>query len=531
MRHDACNRGANVACGLWGLPARPILGQTFSRRPMLRRLRPTTASPASAAPSRARPADAPVAVDQRLSARGSDGPPSRSRAAGASPVAWTPSQQAALDRVRAFLGGQGDAFVLDGAAGTGKTTLLAQVLDDVPGDRAVHLVAPTARAARVLSDKTGRPAATLHSHLYTVEPLKNRPGLRCIRKPNEDDAPTLLVVDEASMVPSRRDPAERLFVAERSLLDDLIDHVRKGPKGSQVLFVGDPRQLPPVREDTSAALCSDTLRTAHGLAVDAARLVEIVRQNDGSPVLEAASRLRVALDASAPLPAVRLPRLHRWREAVPHFLGVTDGATTPYAAVHLAFANKSAQAFNADVRAATGRHADLSNGDLVVLDADAWVQTEAGLGARAETHLGRGTAYTVLDVGGERVERAGLRFVTATLRACEEPRATPFAHRVCLDHLHADGPGLTQEQEHALWADRMGTNSAFRDTPHPKNDEYVGALRLRFAYAMTVHKAQGSEWAHVQVNPWVHATTEGTPEHLRWLYTALTRARDTAHFC
>lgn len=446
------------------------------------------------------------------------------------PRAWTPSQQEALDKARAFFAGEGDAFVLDGPAGTGKTTLLDQILDDVPSFRSVHLAAPTARAARVLRQKTGRSASTLHRLLYTVKPLENRPGFRCIAKPNEDTARTLVVVDEASMVAARRPHGEDLFEATRSLLEDLLAYVRSGTGGGQVLFVGDPRQLPPVGETFSAALCTDTLRGAHGLTVGDARLVEVVRQAEGSPVLDAAGRLRDALDTNGPMPTLALPTMHRWNAAVPAFLDWTDGATTPYAAVHLAYANKSAQGFNADVRAALGRTNPLERGDLVTLDADAWVQVTGDDGLYTRT-VGRGTAYEVLDVGRDQARQADLTFCTATLRACGEPDAPAVTHRVCLDHLHATGPGLSMEQELALYAHAMGTNPDFRAEPHPKNDEWVGALRLRFAYAMTVHKAQGSEWAHVQVNPWMHSKLAGTPEHLRWLYTAVTRAREVVYLC
>lgn len=443
---------------------------------------------------------------------------------------WTPSQTEALARARAFFAGEGEAFVLDGAAGTGKTTLVSAIVDAVPGHRAVHFVAPTARAARVLREKTGFPARTLHSHLYTVEPVKDKPALRCIPKPNNDDAPTLLVVDEASMVSSRK-TSEDLFVADRSLLADLLAHVRSGPQGSQVLFVGDPRQLPPVGEDVSTALCADTLRRAHGLSVGEARLVEIVRQAEGSSVLDAAGRLRDALDSGGAMPDLDLPFLNRWPEAVPAFLDWTDGAKTPFEAVHLVYFNKTAKRFNDDVRRALGRFDDLCKGDLVTLDADAWVQVDAGNGQRSEVQIVRGTPYEVLDVGRERSTRADLTFCTATLRACGDPDAAAFTHRVCLSHLTTDAAGLTMEQIHALWADRMAKNQTFQDNPHPKNDEWVGALRLRFAYAMTVHKAQGSEWTKVQINPWVRPDDEGTRMHQRWLYTAITRAREAVYRC
>ncbi len=474
-------------------------------------------------------------------AAGSAGPVGK--AGGASARALTPSQATALKAARAFLSGTATAFALTGAAGTGKTTLVEKIVALArDSGRAVHLVAPTARAARVLRRRSGHTATTAHSHLYTVEPLKGRPGFRLHRKPNADTTPTLLVVDEASMVPSRPTTDGDLFHSGSSMLDDLLAHVRSGPRGSQVLFVGDACQLPPVGERASLALDADVLAERFRIATAHAELIQIVRQADGSPILGAAHRLRAALDeaegdGTLDLPRLDLPRLRGFNAHVRAYLDASDGGTDPEGAVLLAYANRSTQMFNRDVRALRGLSGDLAAGDLVVLEADAWRAGDAA----GTPSLRRGEPYHVREVGVRVEEVAGLRFVRAVIERALPAEATGTAEAqthaaqthaaqthealVSLDSITAD-KGLSAEQELAIYGERRAKNPAFRLSGHPKDDRYVGALRFRFGYALTVHKAQGGEWATVVVDPWVHRSHEGTREHVRWLYTAVTRARE-----
>ena len=455
----------------------------------------------------------------------------RGRSSRTAAAALTPSQATALDAARAFLDSAATAFSLTGAAGTGKTTLVERIVEHATdAGRTVHLVAPTARAARVLRRRSGHAATTAHSHLYTVEPLKGRPGFRLHKKPNADPSPTLLVVDEASMVPSRATSDGDLFHSGSSMLDDIVNHVRAGVRGSQVLFVGDACQLPPVGERASLALDADVLARRFRLSTAHAELTEIVRQADGSPILAAAHALRATLDDASgddalDLPRLDLPRLRGRGAHVRAYLDASDGGTDPEGAVILAYANRSTQLFNRDVRALRGLDGDLAVGDLVVLEADAWLPGDAP----GTPSLRRGEPYRVRRLGLQTETVAGLRFTRATIERAlpAETVGAPIAHDtlVLLDALAAD-KGLSPEQELALYAERKATNAAFRLSGHPKDDRYVGALRMRYGYALTVHKAQGGEWGTVVVDPWVHPSQAGTREHVRWLYTAVTRARE-----
>ncbi len=178
----------------------------------------------------------------------------------------------------------------------------------------------------------------------------------------------------------------------------------------------------------------------------------------------------------------------------------------------------------ATFRALRGLSGDLAAGDLVVLDADAWRTGDAA----GTPSLRRGEPYRVREVGVRVEEVAGLRFVRAVVeRATADGSAPDPSHEalVCLGTLTSD-KGLSADEELAIYSERRAKNPAFRLSGHPKDDRYVGALRVRYGYALTVHKAQGGEWATVIVDPWVHPSRIGTREHVRWLYTAVTRARE-----
>ena len=232
-------------------------------------------------------------------------------------------------------------------------------------------------------------------------------------------------------------------------------------------------------------------------------------------MLEAAHALRAALDAGATRPpALRLPRLWGRDAAVGAFVARLE-ADGPEAAVLLAYANASVADLNARVRAALGRTGPLAAGDLVMLERDAF---------RLGGHGVRGALLEVLEAGSGEEHAAGLAFRVATVRPAGEPTAPAFTTRYFAGLPGRVRPELTADEEAGLYGERLTKNDAFRLSRHPKDDEYVGAMRLRYAYALTVHKAQGGEWDTVLLNPWTHPATPPA-DALRWLYTAVTRAR------
>ncbi len=424
------------------------------------------------------------------------------------PLTLTPHQQRAAAGALAFLEGKPGAFVLTGSAGTGKTTLLRILCHALArAGLSVGLMAPTGRAARVLARRTGLPARTVHSHLYTPEPLRDRPGVRLVRKGFFADTFEVLVVDEASLVPARRG-SDEAFVTPAALLDDLLAEAER--TGAHVVFVGDPCQLPPVMEDVSVALRADLLKTAYGLRTGTAHLSEVMRHAQGSDVLAAATALRDRVEGrEAPMPA--LPRIPWPDDAVDDYLDAVAGERYDRAVV-LAFMNKSAHRFNLNVRRRLGLEGPLTPGDLVVTEREALVAGQ--MVPRAESFV----VEQVTPVP----ELAGLRFADVRLRPVAEGADVVEAFAL-LDTL-ADARGaLAHEQEATLFASLVQRNPGYPRTPAA--DPYASALRLRYGHALTVHKAQGGEWPLVFLDTFVPNTVPDE-QALRWKYTALTRATD-----
>ncbi len=428
-----------------------------------------------------------------------------------STLTLTPHQQTACDALVAFASGKPGAFVLTGSAGTGKTTLLrtACALFSSAG-HTVGLMAPTGRAARVLSRRTGLTARTIHNYLYTPEPLPDRPGVRLVRKGLFADTYDILVVDEASLVSARRGRDET-FVAPAALLDDLLAEAER--TDAHVVFVGDPCQLPPVYEETSVALRADLLTTAYGLCTAQAHLSEVMRHAEGSDVLAAATALRDRIEGRngfvPALPCIRWPQ-----QAVSAYLDAVANARYDQATM-LAFMNRSVHELNARVRERLGLTGLLMEGDLVVTERD---------GLSAGVLVPRAETYVV-----ERVtpvpELAGLQFADVRLRPVAEGGGVVDAF-VLLDVLADEKCALTHEQEMTLFAALSQRNPGYPRSIEARNDPYVGALRLRYGHALTVHKAQGGEWPQVFLDTFVPNTVDADTA-LRWKYTALTRASDS----
>ncbi|HEX7070893.1 MAG TPA: AAA family ATPase [Rhodothermales bacterium] len=425
-------------------------------------------------------------------------------------IRLTDHQSHALDALLAFLDGQPGAFVLTGSAGTGKTTLLKALCEELEDtERRFQLLAPTGRAARVLQRRTGFSARTAHSHLYTPEPLEKRPGVRLIRKSELGEETDVIVVDEASMVAAAV-AADNTFVVANALLDDLFDEARR--HAAHLVFVGDPCQLPPVGEVSSRALDPAFLRDRYGCRTDSAHLHEVLRQSAGSDVLEAATALRDRMEGDE-FAEFALPRMSTRESIAAVADAVTEGDFSR--SVLLAYTNRSVFRMNAAVRRRLGRGSGLEPGDLVVTERDGWA--DGRLVPRAELF--------VVDFVEPRPEFAGLRFAQVTLApvASDLP---PVEGLALLDTLDDERGAITPEQEHALWARAIDDNATFKGSKRPSDDPYVGALRLRYGYALTVHKAQGGEWSDVYFDPFVPRVVD-PDQRLRWFYTAITRASES----
>jgi len=426
------------------------------------------------------------------------------------PFASTSSQEEALGGIEDFLSDPSqDFFILRGAAGTGKTSLtkaISQFLFD--DQRRFELVAPTGRAARIIRRKTKFRARTIHNLIYTVEQLEGRPGVRMNRRLNKAEDPLVIIVDEASMI-SDTSSNSKNFITPGPLLTDLIDYSLRGPSGSKMIFIGDPCQLPPVNDEFSSALDEHYLRDSFGLDGQSCELKEVMRQSADSPVLDMAQVLRNGIESGIMLSMGMIKdRLVKEDPLVEQYFAGRD--ISDDRAVLLAWRNLDVNKLNNTVRQRLGF------GDTVLMPGDQILtQRPYYNGGR---FLAGGETGRVLETGS--VEHvAGLDFLQARLQFTEsDDTFREIDTLVNLNVLCSERGLLNQEQEKTLYASAMRNNKAYRESQKESDDAYLGAIRIRYGYAMTVHKAQGSEWDFVFLHPYM-------PNNFRWLYTAVTRAR------
>lgn len=410
-------------------------------------------------------------------------------------------------------------FVLCGYAGTGKTSLtgsLVRTLRSV-GIGSV-LLAPTGRAAKVFAAYSGFPASTIHRKIYRP-PSQGRPFAAVMDNPHSN---SVFIVDEASMIGSGADGTD--------LLSDLIHYVYTG-RNCRLILLGDTAQLPPVGCDDSPALNPEVLKS-YGLRVSRAQLTDTVRQAKSSGILYNATCLRRAMR----LDQLPLPRLHfagfddviplpgEELEDVLSQAYATDGVDET---IIVSRANWRTTQFNLAVRQRIlGREEELCRDDLLLVAKNNY---HWGADSREIDFIANGDTARVTRIYGID-ERYGFRFADVRL-------AFPYASveidcKIILECLTSDSPALTAEQQQTLFQ-RVYTDPALfpETTPHSvrmkalKTNPHFQALQVKYAYAVTCHKAQGGQWRNVIVD-----LGSIPPEALtgldfyRWLYTATTRA-------
>jgi len=432
----------------------------------------------------------------------------------------TPEQAQVLELLMQFVhpdSGQ-EAFVLSGAAGTGKTSLmqaLVRYLDDNGID--AYLAAPTARAAHILSSKTGWEVRTIHSMIYRAQSKKNEPGVVLSTRYNPQESFAVYIVDEASMVSDRNRVGESgLFEAPGALLADLIQFMRQEKGGFRVVFLGDQFQLPPVGEEHSPALDPGYLQRVHGLKTQSAELKQVMRQSEGSALLALAHNLRTRLGAEGPVRPEGRRGLTPVEDVFHALRRFRDGYDPDREdqAVFIARSNKRVNWLNAWARKVMYMPDDalLLPGERVVLEAS-WIG--------GERIVYRGDSGVVLEVSDEIESYAKLQFAEARV-AFKDGFGEPFVaeSKVLLNILSSERGMLSWDQEKFLHHQVISHNRKFREDKHPRNDPYIGALRLRHGYALTCNKAQGGEWNEVMLDPFF------PKDAYRWMYTAVTRARE-----
>lgn len=421
-------------------------------------------------------------------------------------------------------------FLLRGYAGTGKTSLVGALVKtlDLLKQKTV-LLAPTGRAAKVLSSYANHPAFTIHKKIYRQKSFADESASFSIC--DNLNKHTLFLVDEASMI-SNEGLSGSMFGTGR-LLDDLIQYVYSG-EGCRLLILGDTAQLPPVGEEQSPAL-SATMLAGYGLEVMETNLTQVVRQAESSGILWNATSLRKLLvqDECYSLPKIRITGFpdvcivpgNELMEALETCYD-RDGLEET---IVVCRSNKRANIYNNGIRSRIlWREDELNNGDLLMIAKNNYYWTEQ---EKDMDFIANGELAVVQRVRHQR-ELYGFRFVDVTLTFPDQDNYELDAN-LLLDTLQSESPALTRVD-----ADRLfnAVLEDYADIPlkrermkKMKADPYYNALQVKYAYAVTCHKAQGGQWKNVFVDQGYMSDEYLSPDYFRWLYTAFTRATGTLY--
>ena len=441
----------------------------------------------------------------------------------------TPEQAQALDVFTQFMTDRDDqvVMILRGSAGTGKTTLAGAIVKAMAAlKQKLILLAPTGRAAKVFSLNAGHAAYTIHRRIYRQKSAGDLSAFNLNVNLNRD---TLFIVDEASMI-ANLGLGETAF-GSGCLLDDLMQFVYNG-QNCRLLLIGDRAQLPPVGEEESPALSAHVLR-GYGMRVYETDLNQVLRQSEDSGILWNATMIRNLWRGEAGM--VRLPKIcfHGFTD-IQVVMGneLVDSLSSSYyhagmdETIVITRSNKRANIYNPGIRnMVLERDEELCRGDLLMIVKNNYFWTE---GAKEIPFLANGDRAVVQRVRNVH-ELYGFRFaeVTMTLPDYDDYELTAT---VCLDTLTTEAPALTHEQQEQLFNAVM---EDYADIPQKaerikklKSDRYYNALQIKFSYAVTCHKAQGGQWAHVYLDQGYMTDDMLTPDYIHWLYTAFTRATE-----
>ncbi len=441
----------------------------------------------------------------------------------------TTEQEHALDVFATFMLDRQEqtVMILRGCAGTGKTTLAGAIVKALARlQQKMILLAPTGRAAKVFSLNAGHAAYTIHRRIYRQKSAGDLSSFSLNDNLNRD---TLFIVDEASMI-ANEGFQESAFGSGR-LLDDLMQFVYNG-MNCRMMLIGDKAQLPPVGEEESPALMTSVLRS-YGMKVYECDLNQVLRQSEDSGILWNATRIR---GGEMMLPQIRLKGFRDVQVVTGDEL--IESLATSYSQVGMdetivvTRSNKRANIYNQGIRnTVLDREDELCRGDqlMIVKNNYYWIESlgeksqESGIG-----FIANGDIAVVQRVRHVH-EQYGFRFAEVTLLFPDyddyELTAT-----VILDSLMTEAPALTREQQQHLYEavleDYAWVVNKTDRIKKLKTDPYYNALQIKFAYAVTCHKAQGGQWAHVYLDQGYMTDDMLTPDYIHWLYTAFTRATE-----
>ncbi len=445
------------------------------------------------------------------------------------PFTATAKQDVFFQKIAEFVSNTNyeEIFILKGYAGTGKTTVISSLVNNLKEiNKKYVLLAPTGRAAKVIANYSGKQALTIHKKIYY--PKKGKNGSIGFTLKENKHTNTIFIIDESSMI-SDTETDSKLY-ENGSLLDDLIYYIYNGTNCKMIL-IGDTAQLPPVHLDISPALDENTLSLHYNKTIDYIELDEVMRQEEKSGILYNATQLRELLRESF-ITSFQF-KLHNFKDIIRLTDGfeIQDAINQAYSnysiedTTIILRSNKRANQYNQQIRLKIlDKENELSTGDylMVVKNNYFWLKEsdEAGF-------IANGDIVEVLEIF-KFIELYGFKFAKVKLRMVDYPNQRPIETILLLDTLTSESPSLSYDESNKLYNEVMKDyegEAQYRKFLKVKSNEYFNALQVKFSYAITCHKSQGGQWNTVFIEqPYLPNGID--KDYIRWLYTAVTRAKD-----
>ena len=442
----------------------------------------------------------------------------------------TPDQSELITLLAEFIESTNERqiLVIKGYAGTGKTNMVATLSKTLPTFKWKSvLLAPTGRAAKVLSNYSKHPAQTIHKKIFRKTPTHDGGVMFTLGENLHKN--TIFIVDEASMIGMDNPDSNSIY---GSLLESLFEYVFSGDN-CKLILVGDTAQLPPVGASDSPALSIEYLKAAYHLNIKHIELKQVARQQDASGILLNATHLRDCIGNFTN----EFPKLKEFKDVV-RLSGdeLEDALNNAYSnygfndVLIVTRSNKRANLFNQAVRARVRyMEEDLCGGDLmmVVKNNYFWLDEKSDIG-----FIANGDSLQIKKIS-KRKELYGFNFAECVVQLCDYDNAPEIMLNLILDAVSTDNPALTKEQQQLLFESVMEDVAdepvKGRRMAYLKQNPFFNALQVKFNYAVTCHKAQGGQWPVVFIDQGYLTKDMLNVEFIRWLYTAFTRASEKVY--
>ena len=421
--------------------------------------------------------------------------------------------------------GNNSIFLLKGYAGTGKTSLISALVKSLSSIyKKSSMLAPTGRAAKILSSYSNKTAHTIHKKIYWIK--TNSKGNTFVTLQENLNSNCIFIIDEASMIPSHTDKS----FGNRNLLSDLIKYVYSGTD-CKLILIGDTAQLPPVHLDVSPALDEYVLEHEFNKQIIVRNLTKVVRQKSSSLILENATQIRKMIsDGINEYPQIRCNKevirlnmgdeLQEIIESSYNNYGIED-------TIIICKSNKRAYLYNQQIRhKILWKEERISNGDylMVVRNNYTWLNNDSKAG-----FIANGDIIIVKHIK-KYEELYGFNFAHVTIELVDYPQESELDVIIMLDTLESEQASLEFEKYKKLYnqvsQDYNSIKNTYKRNKAIKEDKYLNSLQIKYAYAITCHKSQGGQWKSVFVEQSYFTDEMLNKEYLRWFYTSFTRSTD-----